>query len=412
MKPIKVMRYGNKYRYNQSNKGPGLFLKIAIPAVILTAVLTALIIWRVNAVKDIEQNSSTLSLSMSADKASAMELLTGDICMLTVPDGVKMIEVEFTSSDPTIVRVDDAGHVDALKTGSATVTAASRNFSAACDFTVKENPEPDLPEELSTAILANQDVLTQNMSKGTDNLYSLTVNRRTNVVTAYTYDDKGEYTVPVRAMVASCGMGGNDITITGDFAIYFQEPWHPLYGDVYGMFVSGFEGPYLFHSVPYDTDSHGTLKTEEFNKLGENASQGCVRMMAADVRWIFKNCPLNTPVHVIDADASADPLGKPKTIKVPSGVRWDPTDTDPYNPYIGKLPEINGADDIEIKRGEALSPMTGVTAADICGNDITDRITVAGEVLSDKPGTYHLTYKVKDVFNQKVRVTRTVTVTE
>lgn len=412
MKPIKVMRYGNKYRYNSSKKGGSNILKIAIPAIILVAALTAFVVWRVSAVKPADTQDDTMKLSMTDGNPVQMELKTGDICMLTVPSAVKMSEVEFTSSDASVVRVDAAGHVDALKAGKATITAGARNFTAACDFTVTENPEPDIPEELSTAILANQDILAENMKKGTDNLYSLTVNRRTNVVTAYTYDSKGEYTVPVRAMVASCGTGGNDITVTGDFSIYFQEPWHPLYGDVYGMFVSGFEGPYLFHSVPYDTDSHSTLKTEEFNKLGEHASQGCVRMMAADVRWIFKYCPLNTPVHVIDADASADPLGKPKTIKVPDNVRWDPTDTDPYNPYIGKLPEINGAADAQIKKGEALSPMDGVTATDICGNDITDRVTVAGQVLSEKPGVYYLTYTVKDVFNQRVRVTRTVTVTE
>ena len=313
--------------------------------------------------------------------------------MLTVPSAIDIKEVEFISSAPDTVRVDSAGHTDALKPGTATVTASARNFSASCNFTVSENTDPDIPEELTTAILANQDILEANKAKGTDNLYSLTVNRRTNVVTAYTYDSKGEYTVPVRAMVASCGTTGDNVTITGDFALYFQEPWHPLYGDVYGMFVSGFEGPYLFHSVPYEEDRHSTLKTDEFNKLGEHASQGCVRMMAADVRWIYKYCPLNTPVHVIDADSNADPLGKPKTVKVPANIKWDPTDT-------------------ELKSGEALNPMDGVTAVDICGNDITDRVTVAGEVLSDKPGTYYLTYIVKDVFNQKVRVTRTVTVTK
>ena len=286
------MRYGSKYRYNQSKKNGSGVLKVAVTAGIVVIVLVGLIIWRISAVRQAEDADDTMSLSMRDGKPAEMELVTGDICMLTVPDAVKISEVEFSSSDASIVRVDAAGHVDALKPGTATVTAGARNFTAACEFTVTENPEPDIPEELSTAILANQDILAENMTKGSDNLYSLTVNRRTNVVTAYTYDSKGEYTVPVRAMIASCGTGGNDVTITGDFSIYFQEPWHPLYGDVYGMFVSGFDGPYLFHSVPYDTDSHGTLKTEEFNKLGEHASQGCVRMMAADVRWIFKNCPL------------------------------------------------------------------------------------------------------------------------
>ena len=409
---MKVMRYGNKYRYNQSKKPNSTVLRVAIIAGLVVIVLVALVIWRISSINSSSADDETLSFAMHDGKPAEMELKTGDVCMLTVPGAIKINEVEFTSSDPEVVRVDSAGHTDALKPGAATVTASARNFTAACNVTVVDNPVPDIPEELTTAILANQDVLEANKAKGTDNLYSLTVNRRTNVVTAYTYDAKGQYTVPIRAMVASCGTTGDDATITGDFALYFQEPWHPLYGEVYGMFVSGFEGPYLFHSVPYESDRHSTLKTEEFNKLGQNASQGCVRMMAADVRWIFKNCPLNTPVHVIDADANADPLGKPKTIKVPLDVKWDPTDTDPYNPYIGKLPEIKGVTNVEIKSGEAVSPMEGVTATDICGNDITDRVTVAGEVLSDKPGTYYLTYIVKDVFNQKVKATRTVTVTE
>ena len=412
MKPMKVMRYGNKYRYNQSKKPNSTVLIAAIIAGLVVIALVALVIWRISSINNTTSNDETLSFAMQDGKPAEMQLKSGDVCMLTVPSAIDIKEVEFISSAPDTVRVDSAGHTDALKPGTATVTASARNFSASCNFTVSENTDPDIPEELTTAILANQDILEANKAKGTDNLYSLTVNRRTNVVTAYTYDSKGEYTVPVRAMVASCGTTGDNVTITGDFALYFQEPWHPLYGDVYGMFVSGFEGPYLFHSVPYEEDRHSTLKTDEFNKLGEHASQGCVRMMAADVRWIYKYCPLNTPVHVIDADSNADPLGKPKTVKVPANIKWDPTDTDPYNPYIGKLPEIKGVTDTELKSGEALNPMDGVTAVDICGNDITDRVTVAGEVLSDKPGTYYLTYIVKDVFNQKVRATRTVTVTK
>ena len=412
MKPMKVMRYGSKYRYNQSKKTNSKVVVIVIIASVVVLALIGLVIWRISDIKNSASADETLNLAMHDGAPSEMKLNTGDICMLTLPSAINVKEVEFSSSDPSVVRVDSAGHTDALKAGMATVTASARNFTAACEFTVTDNPAADIPEELTTAILANQDVLEANMAKGTDDLYSLTVNRRTNVVTAYTYDSSGKYTVPVRAMVASCGTTGDDQTITGDYAIYFQEPWHPLYGDVYGMFVSGFEGPYLFHSVPYDTDRHSTLKTEEFNKLGSNASQGCVRMMAADVRWIFKNCPLNTPVHVIDADASSDPLGKPQTIKVPNDVRWDPTDTDPYNPYIGKVPTIEGVTDITIKVGETVSLLEGVKATDICGNDITANITVAGEVLTEKPGVYYITYVVKDVFNQRVRATRAVTVTE
>ena len=407
---MKVMRYGNKYRYNQKSNTKK---KIAIIAgAVVAAVLTVLVILRVIAINRIADDNGALSLQMRDGKPSAMSVKTGDICILTMPSAIDMKEVEFTSSDPAVVRVDSAGHTDALAVGTAVVTATSRNFTAECEFTVEQNTEPERPDEVTTAFKANEDVLAANKASGDKELYSITVNRRTNTVTVYTKDDKGEFTVPIRAMVCSCGTGGDDITITGDFSIYFQEPWHPLFGDVYGMFVSGFEGPYLFHSVPYTDTLHNTLKTDEFNKLGEHASQGCVRMMVSDVYWIALNCGLNTPVHVIDADAKADPLGKPAAVKIPVDVKWDPTDNTEGNPFLGKLPTLEGANDVELKKGAQFDAMEGVTAADICGNDITNRIKLAGEVIADKPGVYYLSYTITDDFNLKTRVTRTVTVTE
>ncbi len=405
MKPIKVMRYGRSQRNKKR-------IIIGVAAGVLVIALAVVVILRLNAIGKTDEKDETLSLQMRDGNPLQMQVAAGDICMLTMPSAINMKDASFVSSDPSVVRVDDAGHVDAIAEGVATVTTTARNFTAQCEFTVTPNTAPDYPDLLTTAITANEDILEKNREKGTDDLYSLTVNRRTNTVTVYTYDDSGNYTVPVRAMVASCGMSGDDITVTGDFSIYFQEPWHPLYGDVYGMFVSGFEGPYLFHSVPYETDKHDALETAEFNKLGTNASQGCVRMMASDVYWIWKYCPLNTPVHVIDADAKSDPLGRPATVKVPDNVKWDPTDLSEDNPYRGKRPALDGAADTEIKKGASFDVMAGVSAADICGNDITDRVKVSGEVLTDKPGVYNLAYTVLDPFGITTRVDRTVTVTD
>lgn len=411
MKPMKVMRYGSKYRYGQSHTKNNI-IKIAViaGAVVLLAAAVALIFF-LRANRSAEDNGA-LNLEMSEGKASQMAVKTGDICMLSMPSAIDMKEVVFTSSDPSIVRVDDAGHTDALAVGTAVVTASARNFSAQCEFTVSENTEPDRPDEVTTAIKANEEALAANVATGRRDIYSITVNRRTNTVTVYTRDDSGNFTVPVRAMVCSCGKGGEFTTITGDFSIYFQEPWHPLYDNVYGMFVSGFKDDFLFHSVPYTVTRHDALKADEFNKLGEPASQGCVRMMVSDVYWIMKNCDVDTPVRVIDADAGSDPLGKPAAVKIPADAVWDPTDDTEGNPYLGKMPTLAGADDVQIAKGERFEPMTGVSAADICGNDITDRVKVAGVVISDKPGVYYLTYTVTDDFHLKTRVTRTVTVTE
>lgn len=408
MKPMKVMRYGSKYRYDRKGNTKRVIAIIAISVVLVAAV--ALMVWRFIDLKNKHADNGAVSLQMQAGEPSVIEVLTGDIYMLTMPSSIKMEEVEFESSDPAVVRVDAAGHTDALSAGTAVVTAKSRNFSAECTFNVSQNPEPERPDEVTTAIKANEDVQAKNVAAGNRDIYSITVNRRTNTVTVYTKDDNGEYTVPVRAMVCSCGTGGSDITVTGDFSIYFQEPWHPLYGDVYGMFVSGFSGPYLFHSTPYATATHDSLEAAEFNKLGEPASQGCVRMMVSDVYWIMKNCDLDTPVHVIDADKRSDPLGKPASVKIPADAKWDPTDDTEGNPYLGKMPTLTGVEDLELKKGKSFDPKAGVTAADICGNDITNRVKIAGEVLSDKPGVYYLSYTVTDDFHLKTRVTRTVTV--
>lgn len=408
MKPMKVMRYGSKYRYDRKGNTKKVIAITAICVVLAAAV--ALTVWRFIDLKNKHEDNGAVSLEMQAGEPTLMDVRTGDVCMLTMPSVIDIKEVSFESSDPAIVRVDAAGHTDALAVGTATVTASARNFTAECQFTVSENPEPDRPDEVTTAIKANEDVQAKNVATGARDIYSLTVNRRTNTVTVYTKDDSGEFTVPVRAMVCSCGTGGSDITITGDFSIYFQEPWHPLYDDVYGMFVSGFSGPYLFHSTPYVTPSHDALEAEEFNKLGEPASQGCVRMMVSDVYWIMKNCDVDTPVHVIDADKKADPLGKPASVKIPADAKWDPTDDTEGNPYLGKMPTLTGTEDVTLKKGEQFDPKAGVTAADICGNDITSRVKIAGEVLTDKPGVYYLSYTVTDDFHLKTRVTRTVTV--
>ena len=194
MKPMKVMRYGGTNRYNRSKPKSNKLL-IAIIAGIVVVALAVVIILRMAAIKKMQEDNGTLNLAMRDGTPVTMEVETGDICMLTMPGAIDMREVEFTSSDSDIVRVDSAGHADALKEGEATVTATARNFTAECIFKVSPDTDPGPEEEIIDA----------NIASGRTDLYSITANRRTNTVTVYTYDDKGEYTVPIRAMVCSCG---------------------------------------------------------------------------------------------------------------------------------------------------------------------------------------------------------------
>ena len=52
------------------------------------------------------------------------------------------------------------------------------------------------------------------------------------------------------------------------------------------------------------------------------------------------------------------------------------------------------------------------TATDNVDGDITDKVQITGEVDTQTPGTYELTYSVTDSYNNKAEVKRTVTVTD
>ena len=321
----------------------------------------------------------------------------------------ELVKSKWSSSDNNIVTVDDGGRIDGLSEGTATITAQIGNTRHTYNITVSAQSQ-SIYDGYSTCYLANTDVLNENLNNIYEkNPYFIKVNRSQNCVTVYTYDKNGEYTVPVRAMI--CSTGVNKATVLGDdFYIYYKQEWNPLFNDVYGHYVSGFYGDYLFHSVPYEDASADTLETEEFNKLGDEGSLGCVRMETADVKWIYDNCPENTPVTVYD-DNNPGPLGKPEAIKITDHTcSWDPTDDDPQNPYAAKTPEIHGASDLTITKGETADLLEGVTAVDTCSNDITDKISVTGNVLTDKVGTYKLTYSVEDTMHRTKRIDVTVKV--
>lgn len=169
--------------------------------------------------------------------------------------------------------------------------------------------------------------------------YYITVNRTQNLVIIYGKDSNGEYTKPVKAIVCSVGLNGK--TETGTFKIGAQagkparSRWRQLTGGVYGQYITRFNGSILFHSVPYFSQSPSDLEFDEYNKLGQAASAGCVRMCVADAKWIYENCPDGTVVKVYDSSA-AEPLAKPTPIRIDttdSRKGWDPTDPDPSNPW-------------------------------------------------------------------------------
>ena len=322
--------------------------------------------------------------------------------VVSVPKEYRELVTGWESYNEKIAAVDSGGRADALSEGTATLYAVlSTGQRAEYEITVAKLPDEPEPDKFTTAITANEDILQRNIDKDDEdkNLYALYVNRSQSCVTAYTYDDNGEYTVPVRAMLCSCGKNGS--TIIGDYEIYFKSEWHALYNNVYGQYVSGISGDFLFHSVPYaEMDNKGSLEIEEFNKLGGEASLGCVRMAVEDTRWVYENCPIGTRVKIYDS-TKPEPLGRPAAIRINGkGLGWDPTDRIGGNPYNSRLPQIIGAEDKTIAVGTAYSPRDGIKVTDTCGSDITESVSVTGNVVTSRPGKYKVTYSVTDALNR------------
>ncbi len=165
------------------------------------------------------------------------------------------------------------------------------------------------------------------------NPYYIKVIRNQNVVLVYALDNNGKYTKLVKNYTVS--VGKNNGTPTGTFTTSDKYEWRALYGGVYGQYATRITNHILFHSVPYEKMSKDSLEYLEYNKLGEAASMGCIRMRIEDLKWIYDNCPKGTTVEIYDGNL---PSGVKKQeypkIDVNSPNRgWDPTDPDPSNPW-------------------------------------------------------------------------------
>lgn len=164
--------------------------------------------------------------------------------------------------------------------------------------------------------------------------YVIYVNRALNCVTVYRVKPDGEE-VPVRSMVCSCGRTGHN-TPLGTFKTSQYYDWRNMVDGSWGRYAVRFNGKVMFHSVPYHSKSPSDLEWDQYNLLGQSASLGCVRLSLADAKWIYTNCKIGTKVVMYSDEESPGRLGKPEAVKIDEKSPykgWDPTDTDPDNPW-------------------------------------------------------------------------------
>ena len=179
----------------------------------------------------------------------------------------------------------------------------------------------------------DKEILEENYQTGIEDYY-IKVNYEAQTVTIYAKDENGYYTNPIKAIICSTG---TDTPQKGIYQITdFKKEWLTLYGGVYGQYCTQIVGNILFHSVPYfENENPASLEYLEYDKLGQPASLGCVRLKTEDAKWIFDNCKSGTMVEFY-ASENPGPLGKPKVKKISNYEElrnWDPTDEKDENPW-------------------------------------------------------------------------------
>lgn len=184
-----------------------------------------------------------------------------------------------------------------------------------------------------------------------DGLYKLVVYFGSQSVVAYRAEN-GRW-VEERVMICSSGK----TTPEGTYRVYKKYRYHSLYG-AKGQYCSRIVGHFLFHSVPIDENARkveegkSRMKLDEYEKLGTRASDGCIRLLCRDAKWVYDNCD-KTTVVVMTADSGPVPPAAPALIagapyETEPGYGWDPTDPDPENPYHA----VYGAPDVSADAAE------------------------------------------------------------
>lgn len=152
--------------------------------------------------------------------------------------------------------------------------------------------------------------------------YQLVVNLYYQVITAYTKDANGEFTIPARYMICSTGRS-TDPSPRGTFKMGTQRQRFSKFQtfNVYGQYWSQITRNIFFHSVLYTKKDAKTYTASSYTGLGKKVSHGCIRMLVPDARWIYYYAAPGTAVKIIKGkkDAAMAEIKKKLTrAKLPS----------------------------------------------------------------------------------------------
>ncbi|MCQ2512421.1 MAG: L,D-transpeptidase family protein [Lachnospiraceae bacterium] len=294
-----------------------------------------------------------------------------------------------------VIIVVSCNHKKANKPSDSTTSAETTTVS---DDIPKEYVEPTYYRD---AIEITDEWAT--VGDSTD--YSLYVNTALNATTLYKVD--GDKYTPLRVMACSTGRRDGHETPEGTF--YLGEwiigpacEWCYMADGTEGLYayriIDGINNDIMFHSVPFLDTDHGTIEYEEYNKLGNYASMGCIRMSIADVRYLGQLCAGGTEVYIYYDENEVLPMEKPVPLFIPPTVEevrgWDPTDPLTANPWHSYTFTMKVPNSIEVEKDSAYSEelvLNQASATDCYGNDVSEYIACSGTVDTSAKGKYTVT---------------------
>ena len=173
--------------------------------------------------------------------------------------------------------------------------------------------------------------------------YFFEVDVKNQLTKVWAYDEQTkDYTTLYKTFLCSTGTVSNPTapgtyTLTGRRATWAE---FPNWGGGKAQYWVRIDEYNAFHSLLYSTNDQMALVVSPYNKLGQRASHGCIRLTLADAKWIYDNVEEGMQVWVHE-DAAADPelvyISQPGELDR-SVMRPVTTPTPPVYAYDPKTP--------------------------------------------------------------------------
>ena len=307
-------------------KTTGYFMGILVSGLMMLGMTTAYRVQPGRVVPEFAVKESTVSEVRQEQVPLSADML--DPHMIS-PDEIDAEGVLFAHSSRFMQAVGDEAEEnegDAEETTASesaeSTTASTPSSTAQATTTTAKAPED---ESKNTNFIAEPNYQSP---------YYIVVYTGSQSAVVYGKDSSGAYNQIVKTFTVSTGRKSSTPTRKGVYKIRAKYRWRKLMGGVYGQYSSSISPNYLFHSVPYASQSVSDMYNASYDNLGRDVSHGCIRMCVRDCKWIYDHCPIGTQVHVVWASGPSG-SGVPKRKSGSKYSGWDPSDQwAKGNPYF------------------------------------------------------------------------------